>query len=65
MSEEIKWINTTPSMVFGLEQILDYLIQNDTYIAKIGNIEIKTKGIIEDTAYGKRQVFEIQRKMEE
>lgn len=53
------------STVFGLEKILDCLIENDICIAKIGNIEIISKGIILDTAKGKRQVFEVQRKVEE
>lgn len=65
METEVKWTNVTPSTVFGLEKILDYLIQNDTYTAKIGNIEIMARGTILDTAKGKRQIFEIQRKVEE
>ncbi len=63
--EEIKYMNTSPQMVFELEKILDYLVENNTYNAKIGNIEITYKGTINDTSQGKRQLFEIQRKMED
>lgn len=49
------------SFINSLENILDYLIENDTYVAKIGNIEIIAKGTILDTAKDKRQVFEIHR----
>ena len=63
MEEEIKYMNSTPSMVFGLEKILDYLVENAEYEAKIGNIEIGFMGIHENTNKGKRQVFRIERKV--
>lgn len=63
MEEEIKHMNTTPQLVFGLEKILDYLVENNNYNAQINNTNIFYKGIKEDTANGKRQVFEIERKV--
>ena len=65
METDVKFMNTTPQMVFGLEKILDYLVQNNTYNARIGGITIFYKGVVEDTANSKRQIFEIQRKLEE
>lgn len=65
METEAKWTNITLNTILGLEKILDYLIENNTYLAKIGNIGIRAKGTILDTVKGKRQVFEIQRKVEE
>lgn len=63
MEEEIKHMNTTPQLVLGLEKILDYLVENNNYSAQINNINIFYKGIKEDTVNGKRQVFEIERKV--
>ena len=61
--KETKYMNTTPHFVMGLENILDYIVENEDYIAQIGNIKICYKGIKEDT-YGKwREVFEIERKI--
>lgn len=60
-----KYMNTTPQLVLGLEKILDYLVENNNYVAQIDNIQIFNKGTIEDTANGKREIFEIQRKVEE
>lgn len=51
--------------ILSLEKILDYLTENFIYSAKIGNIEITAKGTKVDTMKGKRQVFEIERKVEE
>lgn len=61
---ETKHMNTTPQLVFGLEKILDYLVENNGYSAQIGNTTIYYRGIKEDTANRKRQVFEIERKVE-
>lgn len=60
-----KYMSTTPQLVFGLEKILDYLAENNIYTAKIGNTTISYKGIIEDSTNGKREVFEIERKVKE
>ncbi len=65
METDIKFMNTTPQMVWELEKILDYLVQNNTYNAQIGNITIFYKGVKENTSNDKRQIFEIQRKLEE
>ena len=51
-------------VIYGFEKILDYLVENNSYNAQIGNTTISYKGIIEDTIDGKRQLFEIQRKVE-
>ena len=40
MEEDIKFTTTTPSMVLGLEKILNYLKDNPDYIAKFNNTKI-------------------------
>ncbi len=44
-----------------LEKILNDLVENDTYMAQLGDITIKYIGTTEDTTKGKREVFEIER----
>lgn len=50
---------------FDLNKILDYFAQNNMHHIQIGNIIISYKGVKEDTLNGKRQIFEIQRNLEE
>lgn len=63
-NKETKHMNTTPQLVFGLEKILDYLVENNTYNVQIGNTTIIFRGIKESTIKGRRQVFEIERRVE-
>ena len=51
------------SLAFSLDltKVLNYLVENDTYMAKLGDITISHIGIKEDTARGKREIFEIER----
>lgn len=63
IESDIKFMNITPQMVFELEEILNYLVQNNTYNAQIGDTTIFYKGVKENTSKGKRQIFEIQRKV--
>ncbi len=51
------------SLGFSLDltKILNHLVENNTYMAQLGNITIKYIGIVEDTTKGKREVFEIER----
>ena len=58
-----KYMNMTPELVFGLESILDKLLEENGYMAKINNTYITYQGIEEDTANGKREVFIIKRKI--
>lgn len=60
-----KQIDTLLGFIMGLEQILNYLVEHNQYMAQIGNINIKYLGKKEDSFNGKREVFEIQRKVEE
>lgn len=60
-----KQIDTSLGFIMGLEQILNYLVEHNQYMAQIGNINIKYLGKKEDSFNGKREVFEIQRKVEE
>lgn len=60
-----KQINTSLGFIMGLEQILNYLAEHTEEMAQIGNINIKYLGKKEDSFNGKREVFEIQRKVEE
>ena len=63
MSEEEKSITTTPQFVYGLERILDELVEKEGYIAQIGNTSVIYDGIVEDTLNGKREIFIITRKV--
>ena len=56
-----KQINISVSFSLDLEKILNHLVENDTYMAKLGDITIKYIGTAEDTTKGKREVFEIER----
>ena len=58
-----KYMNMTPELVFGLESILDKLVEENGYMAKINNTYITYQGIEEDTSNGKREVFIIKRKI--
>ena len=51
------------SLGFSLDltKILNHLVENDTYMAQLGDITIKYIGKAEDTSKGKREVFEIER----
>lgn len=62
--EDSKFMNITPSTVFELNKMLNYIKDNDSYIAQISNISIKYNGIQEDTYNGKREVFIIERDAE-
>ena len=44
-----------------LEKILNHLVENETYIAQLGNFTIRYIGAKEDTTKGKREIFEIER----
>ena len=59
-----KEMNITPLTIYELHKILDYISKNETYLAIMGNISIYYKGVIEDTAKGKRQMFYIERKID-
>ena len=63
--EEKKQINTSLGFSIDLERILNHLVEHETYMAMISNIRIRYIGEKEDTANGKRQVFEIERKVED
>ena len=56
-----KQMNISVSFSLDLTKILNHLVENDTYMAQLGNITIKYIGTTEDTANGKREVFEIER----
>lgn len=56
-----KQMNISVSFSLDLEKILNHLVENDTYMAQLGDITIKYIGSKEDTARGKREIFEIER----
>lgn len=62
--EENKSFNTSMSFILDLEKILNYLVENDIYMAQMNKTSITYMGEIEDTLKGKRQVFEIIRKVD-
>ena len=45
----------------SLTKILNHLVENEDYMAQLGDITIKYIGTTEDTVKGKREVFEIER----
>lgn len=56
-----KTMQTSLGFSLDLTKILNHLVENDTYMAQLGNITIKYIGTTEDTTKGKREVFEIER----
>lgn len=56
-----KQMNISVSFSLDLEKILNHLVENDTYMAQLGNFTIRYIGAKEDTAKGKREIFEIER----
>lgn len=55
----------TPLTIIEFNKILDYIAENGEYLAKIGDLNMVYKGIAEDTINGKRQMFYIERKINE
>lgn len=64
MEEDIKTEIASIGFITDLEKILNYLSENKIYVAKIGKTSISYVGELEDTVDGKRQVFEIERKVD-
>ena len=62
--EDKKELHASMGFIMDLENVLNYLSENDTYMAQIGKTSIRYIGEIEDIASGKRQVFEIERKVD-
>lgn len=60
-----KIMNTSLGFILGLEQTLDYLAKNNEYMAQIGEIDIRYVGTKKDVLNGKKQIFEIQRRVKE
>lgn len=63
MEDETINMTTSPQLIFGLDKILDLLVENKCYQAQFNRTIIKYDGIVEDTANGKREVFTIIRKV--
>lgn len=62
--EKVK-IRITPLTIIEFNKILDYIAENGEYLAKIGDLNLRYKGVAEDTINGKRQMFYIERKINE
>lgn len=58
--EEI-WMNINPITVMEIEKLLNYLAENEDYMAQIGKLKIKYMGVTEDTLNGTREMFYIER----
>ncbi len=56
-----KQMNISVSFSLDLEKILNHLVENEDCMAQLGNFTIRYIGAKEDTAKGKREVFEIER----
>ena len=61
MKDIVESYGINPSLIFGLERILNELQKREDYYAKIGNTTIHYLGTSEDNI----QVFQIQRKTKE
>lgn len=59
--DDKKVIKTNPVFIMGLEGLLDMLVKEQDYQAKIGNTYISYIGDREDTLNGKKQCFVIER----
>ena len=44
-----------------IEKLLNYLAENEDYMAQIGKLKIKYMGVTEDTLNGTREMFYIER----
>ena len=53
--EEIEQMQISPVTIIQLEKILNYLVQNEEYLAKFNNFEIKFQGDYENND----EIFEI------
>lgn len=60
--EDKEEIIVSPVFILSLEKILNYLIQNESYVAQFGDTQIRYEGMTEDTLFGKRSAFTIIRK---
>jgi len=56
-----KQMNISVAFNLDLHKILNELVQNERCMAQLGDITIKYIGAKEDTARGKREIFEIER----
>ena len=56
-----KQINISVAFSLDLEKILNHLVENENCMAQLGNLTIRYIGAKEDTANGKREIFEIER----
>ena len=56
-----KQMNISVSFSLDLTKILNYLVENETYMAQLGDIKIRYIGAKGDTANDKREIFEIER----
>lgn len=65
MNEENNYMNISAITVMETQKLLDYLVENGEILAQIGDLTMKYKGIHEDTISGKRQIFYIERKINE
>ena len=63
--EEKVEMRITPLTIIEFNKILDYIAENGEYLAQIGDLNLRYKGVAEDTINGKRQMFYIERKINE
>ncbi len=56
-----KQMNISVAFSLDLTKILNHLVENEDCMAQLGNSTIRYIGAKEDTAKGKREVFEIER----
>lgn len=57
-------ININAITNIEINQMLNELVKNNDYQLQMGNITIIYQGEVEDTAFGKRQIFQIVRKVD-
>ena len=56
-----KQMNISVAFNLDLHKILNELVQNERYMAQLGDITIKYIGGKEDISGGKKEIFEIER----
>lgn len=64
-NQENKYANINAVTVIELNKILNWIKDNNGYIAQLGDIKIRYEGIKEDTINGKRECYYVIRKVKE
>ena len=64
-NQENKYANINAITVIELNKVLNWIKNNNGYIAQLGDIKIQYEGIKEDTINGTREYYYVIRKVKE